>query len=175
VDLVLVGLAGSRLVEAGVEAGLQVAVEGFPDRGYNPDGTLMSRSLPGALIESPEEVARHAVELLQTMQLDTLCLHGDHPNAAENARMLRRRWRRTGWRLLRYARNDEGLILRDHDQFISRGECDRFGFLRVGVDAVGFAHVVTFAHQAVTDGGLAASTRRLDDCIEIDQARPITT
>jgi UPF0271 protein len=96
VDLILVGLAGSRLIEAGVEAGLHVAAEGFPDRGYNPDGTLMSRDLPGALIASPEEVAQHAVELLRTMQLDTLCLHGDHPNAAENARILREALEKNG-------------------------------------------------------------------------------
>jgi UPF0271 protein len=89
VDLILVGLAGSRLVAAGVEAGLPVAAEGFPDRRYHPDGMLMSREMPGALIESPEEVARHAVELIQTLRLDTLCLHGDHPNAAANARLLR--------------------------------------------------------------------------------------
>src|SRR4030095_4462550 len=43
-DLVLVGLAGSGLVEAGIEVGLRVANEGFPDRNYNPDGTLVSRS-----------------------------------------------------------------------------------------------------------------------------------
>lgn len=89
VDLILVGLAGSRLIEAGREMGLNVAAEGFPDRGYNPDGTLMSRSLPGALIESPKAVARHAIELVKTGGMDTLCLHGDHANAAENARLLR--------------------------------------------------------------------------------------
>ena len=89
VDLILVGLAGSRSVEAGREMGIRVAAEGFPDRGYNADGSLMSRLLPGAIIESPEEVARHAIELVKTGRMDTLCLHGDHPNAAENAKMLR--------------------------------------------------------------------------------------
>ena len=69
--------------------GLRVAAEGFPDRGYNADGSLMSRLLPGALIESPEEVAIHAIELVKTGRMDTLCLHGDHPNAAENAKVLR--------------------------------------------------------------------------------------
>lgn len=88
-DLILVGLAGSRSLEAGRAVGLQIAAEGFPDRGYNADGSLMSRLLPGALIESPEEVARHAIELVQTGRMDTLCLHGDHPNAAENAKVLR--------------------------------------------------------------------------------------
>jgi UPF0271 protein len=89
VDLILVGLAGSRSIEAGRAMGLRVAAEGFPDRGYNADGSLMSRLLPGALIESPEDVAKHAVELIQSGKMDTLCLHGDHPNAAENAKLLR--------------------------------------------------------------------------------------
>jgi UPF0271 protein len=89
VDLILVGLAGSKSIEAGRAVGLRVAAEGFPDRGYNADGSLMSRLLPGALIESPEEVARHAIELVKTGRMDTLCLHGDHPHAAENARLLR--------------------------------------------------------------------------------------
>ncbi|HNB41108.1 MAG TPA: 5-oxoprolinase subunit PxpA [Anaerolineales bacterium] len=89
VDLILVGLAGSRSIEAGRAIGLRVAAEGFPDRGYNADGSLMSRLLPGALIESPEDVAKHAIELVKTGKMDTLCLHGDHPNAAENAKKLR--------------------------------------------------------------------------------------
>jgi UPF0271 protein len=97
VDLILVGLAGSGLCEAGVEAGIQVAGEGFPDRSYNPDGTLMSRSKPGAVIESPEEVAQNALKLIKEgilfgekiVRVDTLCLHGDNPRAAENAKLLR--------------------------------------------------------------------------------------
>lgn len=89
VDLILVGLAGSRSLEAGREVGIRVAAEGFPDRGYNADGSLMSRLLPGALIESPEEVAEHALNLIKKGGMDMLCLHGDHPHAAENAKLLR--------------------------------------------------------------------------------------
>ena len=96
-ELVLVGLAGSGLVEAGIEVGLRVADEGFPDRNYSPDGTLVSRKQPHAIIESPEEVALHAIELVRDginfggrrVRVDTLCLHGDHPRAAENARRVR--------------------------------------------------------------------------------------
>ncbi|MFN8384725.1 MAG: 5-oxoprolinase subunit PxpA [Anaerolineales bacterium] len=96
VDLILVGLAGSRLCEAGVSAGIQVAEEGFPDRAYNPDGTLMPRSKAGAVIESPEEVAKNALRLIRDgisfgerpVRVDTLCLHGDNPHAAENAKLL---------------------------------------------------------------------------------------
>ena len=96
-DLILVGLAGSGLVEAGVEERLRVANEGFPDRRYNLDGTLVSRKLPHAIIESPEDVAAHAVSLAQQgirvgeqdIRVDTLCLHGDHHTAAQNARWVR--------------------------------------------------------------------------------------
>jgi UPF0271 protein len=96
-DLILVGLAGSELIEAGLEVGLRVMNEGFPDRNYNPDGTLVSRKEPHAIIESPEEVAKHALELIQNgilfgekrVRVDTLCLHGDHPRAAENAKLIR--------------------------------------------------------------------------------------
>lgn len=94
---ILIGLAGSNLIDAGNDLGLQVAQEGFPDRGYNPDGTLMSRGQKGAIIESPDEVANHAIELIKNgimfgekaVHVDTLCLHGDHPHAAENAKLLR--------------------------------------------------------------------------------------
>ncbi len=95
-DLILVGLAGSGLIEAGREVGLRVMNEGFPDRNYNPDGTLVSRKEPHAIIESPEEVMKHATDLIQNgilfgekrVKVDTLCLHGDHPRAAENAKLI---------------------------------------------------------------------------------------
>lgn len=97
VDLILVGLAGAGLCEAGVAAGIKVAAEGFPDRAYDPDGTLMSRSQAGAVIESPVEVAENALRLIENgvlfggkvVRVDTLCLHGDNPRAVENARLLR--------------------------------------------------------------------------------------
>jgi UPF0271 protein len=96
-DLILVGLAGSSLIEAGMHAGLKVANEGFPDRNYNPDGTLVSRKESNAIIESPEEVAAHALQLIQDgilfgetrVKVDTLCLHGDHPRVEENAKLIR--------------------------------------------------------------------------------------
>jgi 5-oxoprolinase (ATP-hydrolysing) subunit A len=95
--LILVGLAGSGLCEAGAEAGIQVAGEGFPDRAYNPDGTLMSRSKAGAVIEAPEDVTMNALRLIRDgisfggkiVRVETLCLHGDNPRAAENAKLLR--------------------------------------------------------------------------------------
>ncbi|HPH97499.1 MAG TPA: 5-oxoprolinase subunit PxpA [Anaerolineaceae bacterium] len=88
--LILVGLAGSALITAGREAGLRVAAEAFPDRAYNPDGSLRSRRLPGAVLEAPAEVAAQALNLAQNgvngQPVDTLCLHGDNPAAVEHAR-----------------------------------------------------------------------------------------
>ena len=95
-DLILVGLAGSAMISAGLALGLRVASEAFPDRRYNPDGTLMSRKQPDAVLSSPEEVAAQAVSLSKggidfgskRVAVDTLCLHGDNPHAAENARLV---------------------------------------------------------------------------------------
>jgi 5-oxoprolinase (ATP-hydrolysing) subunit A len=88
-DLILIGLAGSSSIEAGIKMGLRVAREGFPDRRYNLDGSLMSRNISGAVIESSDEVAHHALTLILGGGLDTLCLHGDNLNAIENAKLLR--------------------------------------------------------------------------------------
>ncbi len=103
-ELVLVGLAGSSLVEAGQALGLSVANESFPDRNYNPDGTLMSRKLPGAVLEHPQDVAANAIRLAsegirfgaRVIMPDTLCLHGDNPHAADNARLVREALEKAG-------------------------------------------------------------------------------
>ncbi len=103
-ELVFVGLAGSPMIAAAREVGLQVANEAFPDRRYNPDGTLVSRKQANAMIESPEEVAEQAVKLATEgiefagtrVQVETLCLHGDNPMAAENARRVREALEKSG-------------------------------------------------------------------------------
>ena len=99
--LVLVGLAGSRLVEAGRAAGLAVAAEAFPDRAYEPDGSLLSRRLPGGVLTDSEAIAGRAMGMARDgtvtatdgsvipLRADTLCLHGDTPGAAEHARAVR--------------------------------------------------------------------------------------
>jgi 5-oxoprolinase (ATP-hydrolysing) subunit A len=100
--LVLVGLAGSLLVDAGRSAGLRVAAEAFVDRAYERDGSLRSRRLPGAVLASPEEAAEQALSIVSLgrvaahdggtveVHADTLCIHGDTPRAAEYARQVRR-------------------------------------------------------------------------------------
>jgi UPF0271 protein len=99
-DLILVGLAGSHLISAGKAAGLRVAAEAFCDRTYEPDGSLRSRALPGALIEDPKQAASQALEIVIKRNLiakgrvipmlaQTLCVHGDTPNAPAIASAVR--------------------------------------------------------------------------------------
>jgi 5-oxoprolinase (ATP-hydrolysing) subunit A len=110
-QLVLVGAAGSMLIGAGREAGLTVAEEAFADRRYRPDGTLVPRGEPGALLTDPEEAAEQAVRLAQErmvvlndgsrieVRADTICLHGDTPGAADIAKRIHERFRLAGIRI----------------------------------------------------------------------------
>jgi UPF0271 protein len=94
--LALVGLAGSRSIDAARVAGLPVLAEAFADRRYEADGSLRSRSLPGALL-GPDEAAAQAVSIARDgrvtagdgsrliVDADTLCIHGDSPGAVEIA------------------------------------------------------------------------------------------
>lgn len=65
------------------------AREGFADRAYLPNGNLVPRSQPGALITNPSLVAAQAVRLARTGDFDTLCVHGDTPGAVDVARAVR--------------------------------------------------------------------------------------
>ncbi|HET8569946.1 MAG TPA: 5-oxoprolinase subunit PxpA [Candidatus Limnocylindria bacterium] len=80
-SLAVVATPRSAMARAARERGLRVAREGFIDRAYEPDGTLRSRKLPGALITDPAAAAEHAVALVRGGDLDTLCVHGDTPGA----------------------------------------------------------------------------------------------
>lgn len=96
--LTLVGLSGSCLIEAGRAAGLAVLSEAFADRSYQVGGQLVSRETPGALIDDPDQAAQQALAFAQGRAIlaltgarvrivaDTLCLHGDTPNALIIAR-----------------------------------------------------------------------------------------
>ena len=100
-NLILFGLPGSQLVEAGKRAGLRTAAEGFADRAYQPDGTLVPRQQEGAVILDAATVvprvirmARdHVVEAIDGTELplvvDTICVHGDTPGAADLAARIR--------------------------------------------------------------------------------------
>jgi UPF0271 protein len=105
-EVVLVGLAGSLMLDVFREAGFAVAAEAFADRRYEPDGTLRSRKFEDALIRDPVEAGRQALAMVErgivwasdgskvAVVAQTICIHGDTPGAAaiaaEVARVLRK-------------------------------------------------------------------------------------
>jgi UPF0271 protein len=88
VDLPLLGLPGSAVLRLAEQQGLRVVREGFPDRAYDGD-RLRPRTQRGAVIEDPDEVARRAVAMAQSGDVDSLCVHGDTPGAVDIARRVR--------------------------------------------------------------------------------------
>jgi UPF0271 protein len=100
--LAVLVLAGTAAAEVIGGRGLRVVREGFADRAYTPQGRLVSRREPGAVITDPAEAAARAVRLASGrpvrahdgtavhVEADSICVHGDTPGAAELAAGLRR-------------------------------------------------------------------------------------
>lgn len=96
-DVVLVGLAGSPMLDVFREAGFAVAAEAFADRRYEPDGTLRSRKFDDALIRNPAEAAQQALRMVERgtviasngaevpVAAQTICIHGDTPGSVQIA------------------------------------------------------------------------------------------
>jgi UPF0271 protein len=85
----IVGQAGGALERAAHAAGVSFQREAFADRGARPDGTLIPRGEPGALVVDPAVAAARARELAASGEVDTLCIHGDTPGAVLIARAVR--------------------------------------------------------------------------------------
>lgn len=98
-DLPVLGLPGGELVRQAVAQGRRVVLEGFPDRGYTAEGRLIPRDQPGALIESAAEVAAHAVRLADSASVETVCVHGDSPDAVQTAHAVRAALEAAGWQV----------------------------------------------------------------------------
>lgn len=109
--LLLVALAGGKCDRACRAMGLRVASEGFADRAYNADGTLVSRRLPGSLITDPQLAAAQAVKMacegkVRTIDgidigisVQSICCHGDTPGAPHIVRAVREGLERAGCRV----------------------------------------------------------------------------
>ena len=106
--LAIIGPPGSELLSAGERYGLRVAAEGFADRAYEPDGSLSPRDARDAVLQDPLRSADRAVcmvrdgkiqardgSLLQ-LRVDTICIHGDTPGAADVAAAVRARLTQAG-------------------------------------------------------------------------------
>ncbi|CAN7578865.1 5-oxoprolinase subunit PxpA [Variovorax paradoxus] len=102
------GLAGSGMIDAARRAGLTPVEEVFADRGYMPDGSLVPRSQPGALIEDEEQSLAQTLSLVRDRKVkaidgsivpvnaQTVCLHGDGAHALAFARRIRERLQQEG-------------------------------------------------------------------------------
>ncbi len=100
-SLIMLGLPNSELIRAGEQHGLHVVAEAFADRAYEPDGQLVSRRKPGAVIHDPEAVVARVIRMAaegaataidgSTIRLGagTICTHGDTPGAHELVRRIR--------------------------------------------------------------------------------------
>jgi len=99
--LVLITSPGSKLLEAGAALEMVVAVEGFADRAYRPDGSLVPRDEAGAVVTDPKAAVVQALSIVRErrvkttdgsfhdLTVDTLCLHGDTPGARDIGRAVR--------------------------------------------------------------------------------------
>ena len=100
-DIIFMGLAGSQMIKAAEEVGLQAASEVFADRAYNDDGTLVSRKLPGAVIKDKDLAIKRVVRMVKegkvesingndiSIKADSICVHGDNPKALEFVKNIR--------------------------------------------------------------------------------------
>ena len=99
--LAVLGLPGSRLLDLADRRGLRVVREAFADRGYTPSATLVSRREPGAVLHDPDAVAERVLRMVGdgvveavdgssvTLEVDSVCVHGDSPAAVAMARAVR--------------------------------------------------------------------------------------
>jgi UPF0271 protein len=111
-DLALVGLAGSLMLDVFREAGFRVAAEAFADRRYEADGALRSRKFVDALLRDPAEAGQQALRIVErgtviahggteiAANAQTICIHGDTPGAAEIAATVANTLRRAGVQLM---------------------------------------------------------------------------
>ena len=107
-DVVLVGLAGSPMLEVFRGAGFSVAAEAFADRRYDPNGSLRSRKFADALITEPFGAASQAIRIAKDgsvrtsdgseirVQAETICIHGDTPGAVKIAAAVNERLKDSG-------------------------------------------------------------------------------
>jgi 5-oxoprolinase (ATP-hydrolysing) subunit A len=110
-DVILVGLAGSVMLEEFQAAGFAVAAEAFADRVYQSDGSLRSRKLKNSLLTDPQAAAEQALQIVRertvtaadgrsvSLRAQTICIHGDTIGAAEIAAQVRGRLEQAGLRI----------------------------------------------------------------------------
>ncbi len=101
-DVIVMILSGSYMAKEAKRRGIKVAEEVFADRGYNPDGSLVSRKLPGAFVKDPDEAIARVIRMVKEKKVtavdgteielnaDSICVHGDNPKAIEFVATIRK-------------------------------------------------------------------------------------
>lgn len=114
-SLALLALAGSAMIGAADRAGIRAVSEVFVDRAYRSDGTLVSRSESGAVLTDVEEIATRALRMVErgvvraidgkyiSVRAESMCTHGDGPNAVAIVRRVRVRLEQAGVRVAPFA------------------------------------------------------------------------
>ncbi|WIE64333.1 5-oxoprolinase subunit PxpA [Curtobacterium sp. MCLR17_036] len=115
-SLAVLALPGSELLLAAERHGLRAVSEVFADRAYEPDGSLVSRSRPGAVLHDPDQVAARVLRMVTDgvatavdgsdvpVRADSVCVHGDSPGAVAMARAVRALLTEHGIRITPFAR-----------------------------------------------------------------------
>ncbi len=118
-NIILLGLSGSKLIEAAEDLGLKSASEIFADRAYEEDGSLVNRKKPGAMIEDEEEAIARVIRMIKEgkvtaitgrdipVKADSICVHGDGPKALAFTSRIRQKL------------TEEGIALAPFHTFIS--------------------------------------------------------
>ena len=94
-DLPILGLPGAEVERAARAAGVRFVAEGFADRAYRPDGRLVPRAEPGAILHDPDAIRAQVLALVDR-GVETLCIHGDDPRAVGLADLVRDALRASG-------------------------------------------------------------------------------
>ena len=113
----LAGKKGETMRRVGQELGLNVVYEAFPDRAYTPEGTLVPRSRPGAVISDPDQVAQRALDMANgsvtavdgtviDLDVQTLCVHGDNPTAVNLVKTIKQTLEAAGMRVVPMAEKE---------------------------------------------------------------------
>lgn len=102
-NIILLGLSGSQMINAGKDIGLRCANEFFSDRAYEDDGSLRARTKEGSMITDENEAIERVVKVLKTgkvttysgneleLKIDSICVHGDNAHALEFVKIIRER------------------------------------------------------------------------------------
>ncbi|GBD36339.1 hypothetical protein HRbin36_01461 [bacterium HR36] len=95
-NLALVGLPNSWLERCAARQGVRFCREGFADRRYQPDGSLVPRHRADAFVDDPQQAAQQVLRLVEEYRVQTVCVHGDRPGVVAFTRHLREELERRG-------------------------------------------------------------------------------